>query len=252
MKAFLYQTLVALLFVPTAEARRFDFKNERIAPLFGGTYSPSTMGAAGYDQSSGVGTVFDKSPAYNYSAGFGVAWGTSRVGFVVAGEALSPQRFNEDFVGSDAGGTQLFTLHSTTLIYVLTGTLEYRMVANPTNNVVLGLGGGVGFANIDNEYTMTAAGTAALGVGTFREQASQRVTTLHGYLGYEFLLTDTVTMVTQAGYRYMPVGSLLATKAATAITGTQVEGVEIKNNSGTDRTLNMTSYFAGIWFRFFL
>lgn len=245
--------LAQFAFISSAMARKFDFKNERIAPFFSGTYSPSTSGNGGYAQSSGAGTAsYDKAPTYNYTAGFGVAWGTSRVGFVVGGEVLSPQRFPEDFTGYDAAGTALYTLHSSTLIYILTATIEYRMIAQATNNLILGLGGGVGFANIDNDYTMTAAGTTALGVGSFNETAQNRVTTLHAYLAYEFLLTDTVTFVLQAGYRHLPVGSLLSTRTGPSITGNQTEGTEIKDNNGQDRRLNFSGPFGGVAFRFFL
>jgi opacity protein-like surface antigen len=234
-----------------AEARKFDFKSESMAAYFRGTYGNTRLSDGMYSSSSGFGTVFDKKPQRNISAEFGFLFGIGGpLTLRLAGELLMPQRF-EDINGTNSAGTALFTLKSEVLAYLLMSHIEYSIPLSPRTRFYLDGGVGLAQVTVDQTYTMTTAGAAAL-VPSYNETAVNRVTALSASLGYEFVMSDVVTAAFDLGYRHIPVSRLDATKAVTAIAGNEANGSSIKNGDGTDRIADLSGFFLGLAFRFYL
>ena len=235
----------------SAEARVFDFKSERFATYFGGTYGTTNLRATPYDISSGNGVSVDKKSLTGASG---------EVGFILAGEKLSlkigvevlvPQH-QTAITGNNAAGTNYFSLDSQTLAYVPEVAVEYLAYRDATSHAMLGFGFGYAFVTLQNKYAMTAAGQAALGVGSYTESAHAQTMAAQIYGGYEAIFTDTVTASFKAGYRYLPVTSLKGTQNASAITGSQSDGSVLVNMDGGDRRLDLSGAFVGVSFNFYL
>lgn len=243
--------VVLFMWAGIAEARVFDFKNERIATYFGGTFGPSSVGDTAYGASSGSDISVDKQISTNASGEIGLLLTTPKLNLKLGAELLLPKQYS-DIEGTDAAGTSMFNLRSKIYALIPMATLEILAYQTPTSRLILAAGGGLAFVTLDNTYTMTSAGTTTLGVGDFTESASATVTALQVYTGYEMLFTDTVTAVFNLGYRHIPVPALKSSKATTAISGTQAEGDELKNMDGTSRSINLGGVFVGLSFRFYI
>lgn len=240
-----------LLGASIAEARTFDFKNERFASYFGGTYGASAVGDNAYGNSSGNGVTVDRRSAANASGELGFVISSPRANVRLGVEALFPRNY-DDITGSDASGTALFTLKSKVMAFIPQAALEILFRPTAESRIIVGAGGGLAIVTLDNEYTMTSSGTTALGVGDFVESASARVGMGRAYVGYEFLFTDTVTLAAELGYRHLVVPSLKSTRNSTAISGTQSEGGDVLNMDGKPRSLDLGGAYAGVTFRFYI
>lgn len=240
-----------LIMAARAQARVFDFISERVATYFGGTFGPSSVGDMAYGGSSGSGVSFDKKTATNASGEFGLLLATPAANLKLGAEYLLPRNYS-DIEGANAAGTPLFQLSSKIQAIIPMATLELLAFRTPTSRMLIGVGGGLAFVSLENTYTMTAAGSTALGVGDFTESAKASVTTLHFYTGYEALFTDTVTAAFTLGYRHIPVPSLKSTRDSTAISGAQTESSDLKNMDGGNRSLNLGGAYVGLNFRFYI
>lgn len=244
--------IVSVLACPSvSEARKFDFRLESVATYFRGTLGTSLVKDNAYGSSSGAGTKFDKEVGSNASGEFGFLIAGDRLIFRAGAELLIPRHF-ADIKGTNADGTELFMLDSQ--IYSLNAIANFEFMAykGQRTRVLIGVGGGVGFVTLDNNYKMTSDGTASLGVADFTESGEARAAVLQGYIGYEFLFTDTVTAVLDAGYRHMPVRSIQSAKDVVAIAGSQGEGDDLQNTDGSLRNFDLSGPFAGFSLRFYL
>jgi hypothetical protein len=248
----LFGFAAALLSAPKAAARVFDFKSERFAVSFGGTFGPSTVGTSAYSASSGNGVVFDGKGALSNSSGeVGVLFNGQNMNLRLSAEYLWA-RDQVGLEGRDSGGTLLFNLNSKVNALVPVASLEFIVAKVGSSRGLLGLSWGYAFVNLDNDYTMTSSGQSTLGKGSFKESGSAKAPLAQIYTGWEFLLTDTVTTTFSAGYRYVPVSSFKSTKETDAISGQQHDSEDIKNMDGSVRSFDMSGAWVGLTFRFYL
>lgn len=236
----------------TADARNFDFKSESVATYFGGSYGTSRVGDAAYGFAADAAVSTDKSVSTAASGEFGLLLSGKKMNLKLGAEYLLPRAYT-DVKGTDAAGTELFELSSKVTALIPMATLEFLAYQGPTSRMLIGVGGGVAFVSVANQFRPTAAAAGPFpGVAEHTEEASERVSSFVGYLGYETLFTDTVTVSIQAGYRHLPVRSLKATKANTSFTGNQTEGSEILNTNGSSRSLDLSGPFVGLSLRFYI
>jgi hypothetical protein len=243
-----------LMLVPLdAQARKFDFKNESFAIQFGGTFGPSRVSDTAYSSAVGDGTIIDtKGVQTNSSGGIGVLFSGTRFNFKLAVEYLMP-RDQVGVIGTNAGGTDLFTMDSKLSALVPTASIELQAYRGTRSRAILGGSYGLAFVSLDNDVTMTAAGTAAFGgVGSFKESATAKAPMLEAYAGLEFLMTDVVTLTLSGGYRYLPVRGFKSIKETRALSGNQTDGGDILNMDGGDRYVDMGGGFIGAHFRFYV
>lgn len=251
-------TLFALfaLVSSQASARVFNLKDRSIATYFGGEFGLSQLSRQAYGDSCSNGSnicATDKSEKFNYSGEVGVLFASQAANFRLGVEFLEPQHLS-GIKGTNAStSASLFTLNSTTRAIIPKGSLEF--VIWKTDETSLIFGGSVGYAmvSMENEYTMTATGNAQLGTtGDFVEKGAGNAIDGEGFVGFEFVFSDNVTMLSSLSYRYLQVAKLTHQNAATVIGGTTVaKGDPVDNSDGTARTLNLSSINLGLNFRFY-
>lgn len=243
--------LSSVLSSSIAEARVFNFKDEHFAIYVGGTFGNSNAGDGAYSLSSGNGVSFDKKVQSTSSAEAGLLISLDQVNFKLGVDYVMPREL-QAITGTDASGTKLFSLDSKVAAFVFGGGIELLPFRRPWHRALIGFTYGYAMASLTNRYTMTPAGSTALGVGDFSEEATGNGVMLQGYLGWEANFTDVWTITIHAGYRELLIPAFKSTKATTAISGNQSEGQDIRNMDGTVRSMNLGGVFAGINFRFYL
>ncbi|MCB0391075.1 MAG: hypothetical protein KDD58_07285 [Bdellovibrionales bacterium] len=236
-----------------AEARVFNFKNETIAGYFRGSTSLSRLGTTPFDNASGNSTVFTgEDHAYNYSGEIGFLLNIGDFATFRVGAELIQSKESE-VVGSSAGGTKYFDLVSDVFVFNTTGTLEYHIFSTDTTRLSLFGGVGLGSISMDLDYTFTSAGLSAFSLSSdYTEKTTSYIIGAHAGAQYEFLFADTVTMALEAGFRHLPVPKLDYKEDAATIYGAVTKGSRAKNQDGTNRTLDLSGYYVGLGFRFYL
>jgi hypothetical protein len=110
----------------------------------------------------------------------------------------------------------------------------------------------LGFVTTQNIYKMTAAGTTAFGgVADHTETGKGSGFALQTSAAYEFEFADHATLVLDVGYRYLRITTLTSSGDVTTMSGTYHEGDTLKNNNGSDRSLDLGGFFGGAGFRFY-
>jgi len=241
---------LALFAVSDAEARVFDLKDAHFAVVVGGSFGSSAESSDAYGLSSGTGTQVDKTVQTTTSGELGFLFSTNRFNLRLGGEYLVP-RDQVGVNGTNAGGTQLFSLHSTVSAVIPEVTLELTPFRRPNSHGLLGLGYGYAFVSLNQQYTMTSAGQSALGVGNYTEIAAASAPLYQAYVGWEFVFTENITLSFAAGYRYLVVSSLQATQAANAISQTETSSSTLTNMDGSVRTLDLSGEFGSMNLRFY-
>lgn len=250
------KTLIILLltsiFSTPASARVFDLSQRTFATYFGGEVGSSMLSKQPWGDASGASTATNESVRMNYAGELGLLMAFSKVNFRFGVEYLAPQHLG-DILGTNSNtGVQYFTLDSTTRAIVPKATIEFVVYKGKATSLIFGGSAGYAMVTMENHYTMTAAGAAALSAPSYIEKGQASAVSGEGFVGYEFVFSDNVTLLTTLGYRYLVVGSLKHQNATTVSGGTAVTvGSPVLNNSSQDRTLNLSSANAGLIFRFY-
>jgi hypothetical protein len=243
--------LFAIALGPTAQARTLSLGANQFATYFGGSFGTTRLGDSAYGASSGSATKVDQKVPWNTSANVGVALGFSNVTLLVGGEMLMP-RSSSEIKGTNASGTQLFTLSSTVRAYLPTAALELLFARTPDSRWIIGAGGGYAFVTLENKYEFTTDGLAQFGISNYTEKGRAQGTMLQVYFAGEWVFTDTASLVFSGGYRNLIVDHVKASADQDTITGSQSSGSDLKNSDGGYRTLDLGGAFAGLQFRFYL
>lgn len=247
--------LLSILLGPlAAHARVFSYKDSGVAPYVRGTGGFSALNQDPFGNSSGAGTSISGTTAYNFGGELGVMLALSpNLHMRIGAELVQENPVNSE--GLNSGGTSLFTLKSSTLIFNPNVTFEYVYSVHGTARFFAELG--VGYANVTvtNKYQMTSPGTSALGgVGDYNETLAANTLSGIAGVGLETLFTDNVTFVADFGYRYLPVNDLKYGGAVNNIVspGGVAKGDPVLNADGSKRHLNLSGLFGGVAFRFYL
>ncbi len=243
----------AMFFGEAADARRFEMAREVIAPYVGATYGISNLSDSAYGRSSGASTFFAETVKQNTSGELGVTLNVQAFVLRVGVEYIFGQTMT-GVKGNDASGAQLLDLDSKVSAIVPMGAIEIPLAVGVESRLHLGVGGGYALVNVDNEYRMTPAGlTAYPGVSeTYSEKGSGGGIAYKAYLGGEFLLTDTVTLGMDLGYRHVQASSLQASKSMTTLSGSYAAGADLLLNNGERRSVNLGGLFIGTQLRIYL
>jgi len=248
IKSLIVVALIALS--GTAEARKFDMKNEVFATYFGGGFGPSNVSDHAFRMAAGTGVLTDQWVRSNFSGEFGVLFTISRFNVRLAGEYLVGRALAG--VKGYYGTTEYYELDSKITAFVPMALIETEIWSKMETRLVLGGGLGMASVSIDQEYEMTAAGATGLGVASYIEKASTSVSAWRAYIGGETLFVDTTTVALELGYRELKVGALQSTKDTTSLTGQQTTGTTLINMDGSPRSFDLGGAYANIYFRFYL
>lgn len=245
--------LVAAFAVNRANARTFDFKTERLATYFGGSFGNSSLGSAPFGSSSGSGISTDQTISSTAGAEVGVLITGPKMGFRLGVELLEPKNYT-GINGTNSSGATIFSLNSKVLAVMPMATLEFTLGSTATSKWLLDLGGGLAIVTLNNNYQLTTAGAAAYPSlsSNFTESGTANSTAFELSTGYEVLITDTVTLDANIGYRYIAATTLNSSESITSFNGAENSGSLLVNNDGSSRTINLSSAFVGVNFRFYL
>lgn len=235
-----------------AEARVFDFKNERFCSYLRYSYSPSKIAQTAFADSSGTGVTFDQTVKLNHGGEFGFVYSTPVVSFLFGFEALKTQLL-PNIVGTDAAGTTLYTFSSDVSGYVPKLGMEFTFTKWSTSRIYLATMTGTATMTLQNSYKLTADGTAAFPtVVDFREEAQGTANLNEVGLGYEGLMSDTTTYNLELGYRTMNVAKFKHNRAVETFNGGVNKGDPLVNADGSSRSIDFGGYYGSITFRFYI
>ncbi len=242
-----------ILATSAAEARVFSFKDETMAAFFHGTYGLSRLGSTPYKDASGVNTEF-AGPEHkaNFSGELGFLYTMSpRLTLRLGAEVI--QAHQSEIVGQAANETKYFDLVSDVFVFSPNATFEWHIDTADWYRLSFFVGAGYATVTSDLNYTFTTAGKAALGVSAdYDEAGAARLISGHTGFIFEMAMIDTVTTVLELGFRHMPIPKLTYADNVTTITGAQAKGDTILDQDGSNRTLDMSGYYLGLSFRFFI
>jgi hypothetical protein len=241
-----------LFFTHSAFARVFDFKNERFASLFRTSTGPSTLLQKPFADGSGSGLTFDGTIKLNNTYGFGFVYATPVMNLILGLDAFKSEIKN-NISATDASGVKMYRLASDLSGYIPKIGLEFNLKTWSDSKFYIVVSGGSAVMTLQNTYQFTTEGLAAYsGMADYKEEAKGTASLYENEIGYEKLLSDSTTMVFAAGYRQFNIQNFKHNLAVTTFNGAVVKGDELKNTDGTNRTLDLSGYFAAIAFRFYI
>lgn len=235
-----------------AEARVFQMGSEHFATYLRGQYQTAGQKDESFAPSGGTGATYDSSYTANMSYEFGFIYATPAVNFRFGFEVIKPTDL-KDIKGSSSGGTTWYTLSDNISGYAPKIGLEISLKKWGNSRIYVNGDYGYATVNVQNSYTFTTAGTTQFpGMSDFREEVEGTGSLIESSLGYEFLLSDTTTLVLDAGYRALQIDSFTHKQAVKTFQGTVAKGDTAKNTDGSNRTLNLSGAFASLWLRFWI
>lgn len=244
------QIVSLLVFSSAASARKFDMPNEMFATYFGGGYGISNVSDHAFSMSSGSDVQTDKTVGSNYGGELGVLFASSRFQLRIGGEYIVAKTL--EGVSGQSGATPYFTMSSKISALVPKASIEFPLWKRLESRVSFGGGAGLASVSLEQSYSMTTAGSTALGVGDYIEKGEASVLMWNAYLVGETLFVDTTTVALEAGYRSLKVGTLKSQKATAAITGGQAPGSTLLNGDGNARSFDLGGAYVNLYFRFYL
>lgn len=250
----MFGLLYALALSGPAQARVFNWKEATLAAYVRGTGGTSALGKNAFAASLGTGESVDATSALSYGGEIGAFFAFTPSVHVRIGAELLQSRSVGQAPGVNASGTELYRLNSTVSAFNPNVTLEFSRSSVGILRYFGYLGAGYATASVQNQFTMTAAGTSADGVNDFNEvMAGHAISGALG-AGAEILFTDNATCVLDIGYRYMRFSNLKYTGDATTINpsaGVQ-KGDAVLGTDGQPRVLDLSGVTVGVAFRFYL
>lgn len=235
-----------------AEARVFNFSNERFAPYLRGQYQFSSMKQAPFGDSSGAGNTFDQEYKTQNNYEFGFVYSVDQVSLRFGFEVQKPTRL-KDIKGSNAAGSALYEMDSDISGYAPKIAIDINVKQWPTARIFLNAGYGMATMTLQNSYGFTTAGQAAYpALANFREEYKGNGQLMEYSAGFEFLAFDTTTIVIDGGYRYLKIDSFTHNADVTNFQGAVTKGAEALDNSGGKRAVDFSGYFASVALRFWI
>ena len=239
-----------LFFSLSAEARVFDMAKESFAAYFGVTGGPSAVGKSAFENEAGSNVTYTNEVNYNYSGEFGFVYSKPAANIRFGFEIIKPQTL-ENLVGHGSGGTALYSETSEILGYVPKLTIEFNLRRSQESRSFVS--GSVGYATVTlkNSYTLTAAGNTAYPGMDDKMEAKGTGVLWGATLGHEILMTDTTTFLFELGYRRLNVNNFQYTRSGNYFGTSHKNGDDVLNN-GASREIDLSGFFLGASFRFFM
>lgn len=242
--------LFALAFASQAQARVFSMTGESFAAYLRSTFGPTVTNTLN-SKSSGSGVTLNSDHAYNFSGEFGFVYATKYMNIRFGLEVIKPSDI-KDAAGKSSTDSEYYSMTSEISAMVPKIVFEFNLWQKNTSRV--SLLAGIGYASLvaRNSYTMTSAGTTALGVSEFYEDLRGNAATYEGGVTYERLFSDTTTFVLELGYRSLLFSEVRHNRDATTFQGSVTKNDIAKNMDGSNRELDLTNYYGGIGLRFWI
>ena len=244
--------LVLIIWAPFSLARVFSYKDVTVGTMLRGSAGTVHIADAAYGKGMGDSTSFEAQPDYGLSGEFGLVFNGEFTNFVISGEYLTPTAMI-GIEGKQNGSTKLMTVDSNVYAGIAWAGLEFKMRRRTKSQIIFGVYGGAVQATINNGVVMTSSGLTRYPSSDARylEHATGFGYAGKALLGWEFLFTDNVTLMFEAGYRYGLVPLLTLDSDLQGVNGSAAKGAQLKNSDNSGRSLDLSGYFGGMNFRFY-
>lgn len=243
--------LVILSVSSQSSAMIFDMNLEKFAAYFRANYAPTTSNKATYEKSSPFSEVYTGDLTVIYGAEFGFVYSTRFLNIRFGLDVIRPPTLKVE--AANVSGTKLYDLTSDISAITPKIGIEYNVRQWKNSRIFLNANYGQSTLGLNNAYAFTASGAAApIGGVDHTEEGRASATLIEESLGYEVLMFDTTTVVFDLGYRSLKFASITHNRDATTLQGAKVKGDAMLNTDGTNRQVDLTGYYAGIQFRFWV
>lgn len=244
--------LIGFLITNTAQARIFDINRETVAAYFRTNWGPSLVKKTAFEKASSSTETIDGEAKDNFAGEFGFVYASRYLGLKFGIEVIRPPSL-KGMTATNASGTDIYTLTSDVSVVIPKVGLEFILRQWKVSRLFFAANFGSGNLTVNNAYYFTADQSAAMGgITEYTEEGKATATAIDGGIGFETLLFDTTTMVLDAGYRSLKFTGLTHNRSATTIQGAKVKGDPFLNADGTARDIDLTGYYVGLAFRFWL
>ncbi len=241
-----FYILIFSLFSYEANARVFDFAQQSFGTYFKGNIGTSTVGQSAYANASGS-TTFSNSVLFNWGGEAGLTFTSKRIGFRIGYELISPNQ-QSGITGKDAAGNIQETLTSSIIGAFPVAHLDIFLSPSSTSRFMVSLGGGYGSVSLNNTYESFPG----FGVAGYTEKgtATTYIAEISG--GYEFSMSDNVTINLDLGYRLCPIANFTADNTYSDVYGrTIAKGSNLINADGSPISMTLNGYWLGVGFTFY-
>ncbi len=240
-----------VLGVVPAHARQLNLINESFAPYLRGGYQMSNLKKSSFADSSGTGNEFSGDLPFIANYEFGFVWAIKEISLRFGFEVIRP-RAEKGISATNASGTELFTVDTDVSGYVPRLGVDINIKQWPSARIFLNASYGMANVTVQNSYGFTTAGQAAYSLANFREEVKGSAALQEYALGWEYNAFDTTTIVLDAGYRNLKLDGLSHNVDVTNFQGAVTKGSSALNNTGGNRALDLSGYFASLHLRFWL
>lgn len=212
------------------------------------TYAPWTQGATPFNGSGGASTtVFNKDWTSTNTYEFGFLYTSNKLTWKFGFEMIQQPKLAEN-AGSSAAGAKHYDMSSELSVATPKVGLEIVMRQWPNSRLFAGVEYGFSTLTLQNSYSGIDTGVYA-GMADFREELKGTSNLIGGMIGFETLMSDTTTVCLDVGYRSLSFAGVNHNVAATTFQGPVTVGQAANDNNGSARKLDMTGYYASLWFR---
>ena len=235
-----------------AQARVFDINKESFASYISFNGGSSNVGEGAFESETSQSLTYSSKVKYNYSGEFGFLYSTPYANFRFGFEIIKPQSLT-NVVASNSSGAELYSVKSELTGIAPKAGMEITLRRSKDSRSMIVGHGGMASLTMTNDYILTSAGQAAFsGVADHSVQAKASAVTWGGGIAHESLLSDTTTLMLEAGYRSLKFDRLKYTKDVTTFSGAKTVGDAVTMTNGENRTLDFSSYYVTLALRIYL
>lgn len=229
----------------------FKFEKAVVGSYFKGNYGPSALGKGAYGDSSDD-IEFEDKPTHILGGEFGFILNAGFMGLTLGANVISPENML-GMKGKNSSGDTLARVDSTIIGVLPSVHLEFYPYLHDTYRMVISLGAATGNLTITNRYDLTSDGeTAYPGVKDYTEEVMGNAVLFEGFVGFEFNLVDSVTLLADVGYRYFTLSEFKHQRSVTTVDGDVSKGdTAYESDGSTKRKVNLNGAFVGVGLRFF-
>lgn len=251
-----FQALIAvniLLFflAESSQARVFSFEGESVAPYIGLRSGLSSMGSKPFEWQSATSYSGDDIDLL-YGGEFGIYLRGESLGvsFGILVHKFDPVTAG---VGTNAGGTNLFSVDMDGLAYGPNILFDYQFSRKPGYMWKFIIGGGYQFAKMESEYTFTATGQALVGGQTTLTE-SYKSDSPFAVMGVatEFMMSGTTTISLLFGYHYNFNKQWKYYGGGRNLAGVHSDGDSVLFEDGSAKELDWSYPFLQLGFQFYV
>ncbi|NUM57493.1 MAG: hypothetical protein HUU56_02615 [Bdellovibrionaceae bacterium] len=227
-------------------ARVLSLSDESFASFFSGEMSTSAVKTSPFSDLINGSENYSSEYKNGYGGEFGFIYSTPYVGWRFSFEFLKPSKLS-GVEGSNAGAVNYLVASDITSVAPKVG-IELHL--SKKSNSRLYLFGFYGSANLTmiNTYTGLTVSPNADYEANFKASSS----VYGGGIGWEWAFVDTTTLGLELGYRSLSFKEIKFSKDTNSLQGSKVTGDLYQDYLGQNKSLNLSSSYIALAFRFWL